>query len=1109
MDVSLSPNSKSLTLISNFSPSSPQRFCSLQREFLGCGHRLRPPGLHRSHKKSKKLVNSHVQSPRFIFRASLFSQPAVVVVVAVATVSALTVIYFNYVKTHTKKQHSGPDVDHKDVVHLSKEVKVSLNQDTESQKLDHEDVVHLSKQIKVSVNPDAEHEKLDREDVVLSTHTIEKNVSVDNDSVHSHAYETQKLQVERISSMHGAVKTLDVSGSDLVVSNATGLVSTETLEEDSIGAEISSEQHQLVIQPTSNGSVVAGNIENGELKQDHKPSQAVSQATNLRIPGHYNLLKDTSREELHRFYEENHGTRRSISDHKDLNSMSTQHVSHSNRLSSLLRSSLLHRSEASLQTSDQSSASLNGHLPLARNKDVLSSKIEEYRRGVELSRDTEKGFAPGKIPRDQHESPEPNGWHGISTWDPIKYMKTYNRFLRDGRLADCIELLESMEQNGILDMNKIYHVKFFNMCKSQKAVKEAFRFVKLISNPTLSTFNMLLSVCANSQDSEGAFKVLRLVKDAGMIPDCKLYTTLISTCGKSGKVDSMFEVFHKMVNAGVEPNLHTYGALIDGSARAGQVAKAFGAYGILRSKNVKPDRVVFNALITACGQSGAVDRAFDVLAEMKAEPTPVDPDHVTVGALIKTCTQAGQFDRAREVYKMIHKYKIKGTPEVYTIAIRSSSMTGDLEFALGVYRDMTKNGVTPDEILLSTLIDVAGHAGNIKVAFEVLQEARTQGMTLGNITYSSLMGACSNSKNWQKALELYEDIKSIKLHPTVSLLNALLTALCDGDQLQKAVDIYYEMKKAGVTPNIITYSILIVGSEKKDDLDIGHMLYSQAKKEGVVPNLVICKCLIGMCLRRFQKAESLGEHVLSFTSGNPEIKNKWTTLALQIYRETLVSGIIPSMDLFSLVLACLQFPHDTSSRIRLVENLGVTTDSFRPSNLSSLLDGFGEYDPRCFSLLMEATSHGILPSVSFKDSPIVVDARNMQIHTVEVYLLTILKGLKHRLAAGAKLPNINVTLQVEKTQVVTPNGEKTIKLVGRVGQSVGALLRRIGLHYQGNESTGKIKINGLSIKRWFQPKLTSPTFDVKSQGLNAANMRLGKRIADQQRDIRMSNLSLN
>lgn len=40
----------------------------------------------------------------------------------------------------------------------------------------------------------------------------------------------------------------------------------------------------------------------------------------------------------------------------------------------------------------------------------------------------------------------------------------------------------------------------------------------------------------------GALHVMELLKEAGLKPDCILYTTLISTCAKCGKVDAMFEV---------------------------------------------------------------------------------------------------------------------------------------------------------------------------------------------------------------------------------------------------------------------------------------------------------------------------------------------------------------------------------------------------------------------------------------------------------------------------------------------------------------------------------------------------------------------------------------
>ncbi|GAB2267625.1 hypothetical protein Dimus_002606 [Dionaea muscipula] len=653
--------------------------------------------------------------------------------------------------------------------------------------------------------------------------------------------------------------------------------------------------------------------------------------------------------------------------------------------------------------------------------------------------------------------------------DISRQYSSYNHSLRYGRLTECIELLEDMDKEGVLDMNKVYHAKFFGLCRCQNAVKEAFRFAKLIPNPTLSTFNMLMSVCASAHDSEGAFRVQRLVQEAGFRSDCKLYTTLISACAKSGKVDQMFEVFHEMVNSGVEPNVHTYGALIDGCARAGHVAKAFGAYGILRSKNVKPDRVIFNALITACGQSGAVERAFDVLAEMTDEPQSLDPDHVTVGALIKSCMNAGQVDRVREVYKMIHQYSIKSTPEVYTIAINSCSQTGDWEFACSIYEDMKNNGVVPDQMLFSSLIDVAGHAGNLDAAFEVLREATVRKIKLGIMVYSSLMGACSNTKNWQKALEVYEEIKARNLSPTVATMNALITALCkvvsppmrfssnalfwkfsclavfpdsisakllncvagQGDQLHKAVEVLSEVKKVGLRPNDITYSVLFVTCEKKDDLDVGLMLLSRAKEDGVPLNLVMRKCIIGMCSRRYGKAIMLGEPVLDVASGYPQINSKWTSVALMIYREAVGAGVIPSLELFAQVIGCLKLPQDASLKERLTETLGVDIEASTSVNICSLVEGFGEYDPRAFSLLEEAASLGLVPRVSFKASPIFIDASNLCIHTAEVYLLTVFKGLKYRLAAGAKLPNIIISVPVEKARILSLKGERTVNVAGR------------------------------------------------------------------------------
>ncbi|KGN61889.1 pentatricopeptide repeat-containing protein MRL1, chloroplastic [Cucumis sativus] len=1102
MEVFFPSNPQSLTFNPCLPLNSPSSFSYsrlrfVRRQFLGSSHNLRPPDALRSRRRCRNL-GLFVQSPRCILRATFSSNP-VLIVVAVVTFSAVSFIYMNL---NRRK---------KNAVERSRSPKLALSQ--------------LGRGINWSVDGHMmgfrdHHGDFLEQNIAVKDRTEEKSYSGEEETV-------LQLQKSGLSHEASVTETLPPSVSEVTTSkDSDSLFSDESEATDP--SLLSAIFESGVLQPLIfandmtdlrlNGSHVKSHselpvvVDTTELPPVTGPLYSVYDQVTQHLKEDGELLKEEkfnssnfqieepAREDIYMFYED------TKSSNQTETSSRTSHL-YNQKFSSLMVNGVSRVAELVLEDSLPVAGYVQREVPDVRYKEGSSGNRKKS-GGNNISRHGERkepSLHKGKV---VNGLPHPNGKHVHYKNLDVDQYKSYNQCLKGGRLHDCIRILQDMEKEGILDMNKIYHGKFFNICKSKKAVQEAFQYTALIQNPTLSTFNMLMSVCASSQDSERAFQVVRLVQEAGMKADCKLYTTLISTCGKSGKVDAMFEVFHRMVNAGVEPNVHTYGALIDGCARAAQVAKAFGVYGIMRSKNVKPDRVVFNALITACGQSGAVDRAFDVLAEMGAELHPIEPDHITIGALMKACANAGQVDRAREVYKMIHDYKIKGTPEVYTIAVNCCSQSCDWDFASNIYQDMTRKGVQPDEIFLSALIDVAGHAGKLDAAFEVLGEAKTLGIRVGIVSYSSLMGACSNAKNWQKALALYEDLKSMKLRLTVSTVNALITALSDGEQLQMAMDILTEMKELGLSPNNITYSILTAASDRNNDLEIALMLLSQAKEDGIVPTLTMYRCIIGMCLRRIADPSSLDRPLMSLDSTLPQVDSKWTAQALKVYREIIEAGIVPSIDVLSQVLGCLQIPHDPALKSRLIENIGVSADSSRSSSLCSLIDGFGEYDPRAFSLFEEAASLGVAPFVSLKGNPIVVDAKELQIHTAEVYLLTVLKGLKHRLAAGSRLPNIMILLSNETTEILFSKGERTINLSGRVGQAVAALLRRLGLPYQGNESSGKIRINGLALRRWLQPKL-SDSLSGKPGEFGTFQSRLRKGISHQQRDIRIGNLSLD
>ncbi|KAK6805910.1 hypothetical protein RDI58_003695 [Solanum bulbocastanum] len=1139
MDSIFSPKPHTLSLLS-CSPISSS-LVPRRQVLSGSTHSLRPPGLHSRRRCRNIGFQFGGNTSRFVLRASLDSQT--VVFASVVTISALTVVFLEFSKRNTNANAKFKEISAELTLALRRQIRHVMNwfprhvftliniQEEKSVKTQMKEVTKVSNE-----REDGGTDVLQHDGTYLIQTFVTNNIeSLDTNQLapSSNGSSTLGASVPNAYTESDAVPSSFVAElnniylqENLRTTKMSNILTTEEVREpepiahtesDAVPSSFVEESKNIYLQEHLHETKTSNILTTEEVSSERSalfPAINIDNRPEKTKKMDQELMTKDGRKKAHKFVAEDE-----VIIHNLIFRDSTREDLYS----------FFEASSKSLNGQDAltSHASLQGIGTFSPPSKVFSVRAEDfeekrshgcYKEGPFNKKDflkrmqhftnKEKSILPDNGASKQLQIPNPKGIQVCDRPNPSDQFRDYRHFLRDGRLMDCIEILEDMERHGSLNMDKVYHAGFFQVCKSQKAVKEAFRFTKLIRNPTLSTFNMLLSVCASSRDLERAFQVLQLVRETGLKPDCKLYTTLISTCAKAGKVDTMFEVFHEMVNAGVEPNANTYGTLIDGCAKAGQVAKAFGAYGIMRSKNVKPDRVVFNALITACGQSGAVDRAFDVLSEMKAEARPIEPDQITIGALMKACANAGQADRALEVYRMIDKCDIKGTPEVYTIAVNCCSQNGNWEFARSIYDDMSKKGVNPDEMFISALIDVAGHTGKLEAAFEVLEEARTKGINLGSISYSSLMGACCNAKNWQKALELYEDIKGINLKPTVSMMNALITALCYADQYQKALEIFSEMKKVDLCPNTITYSTLLVASEKKDDLDVGLMLLSHAKKDGVAPNLVMCRCLLAMCSRRFHKACTLGEPVLSNNSGRLQLDSKWTSLALMVYRETIGAGVVPTIEELSLVLGCLQLPCDASLKERLIENLGLTVETSKGSNLCSLIDGFGEYDPRACSLLEEAASLGIVPLTSFKGSPIVVDVRNLHIHAAQVYLLTVLKSLKHRLAAGAKIPNISILLPVEQSHIQTPTGEKTIKIAGRINRAVAALLRRLGLPYQGNESFGKIRINGVIVKRWFQPKLESP-FSWEQTGFSFSQTRLRKGISHQQRTIRTGDLSLD
>ncbi len=87
---------------------------------------------------------------------------------------------------------------------------------------------------------------------------------------------------------------------------------------------------------------------------------------------------------------------------------------------------------------------------------------------------------------------------------------TVSIFVPVNQLASCLLTCKIWVQESqepfmwiFLQMN---HLRFYQACKNQGAVKEAIRYTRLLqSSSTLQIYNMLLSVCRHARDTDGMY----------------------------------------------------------------------------------------------------------------------------------------------------------------------------------------------------------------------------------------------------------------------------------------------------------------------------------------------------------------------------------------------------------------------------------------------------------------------------------------------------------------------------------------------------------------------------------------------------------------------------
>ncbi|KAI5065501.1 hypothetical protein GOP47_0020196 [Adiantum capillus-veneris] len=347
----------------------------------------------------------------------------------------------------------------------------------------------------------------------------------------------------------------------------------------------------------------------------------------------------------------------------------------------------------------------------------------------------------------------------------------------------------------------------------------------------------------------------------------------------------------------------------------GDLQKAFAALSLMDREGTVPPEPVYYSLLKACNKRKSLDHARRVQAHLvhhRLELTGFFGEYLVV-----TLAKCGAIDESFEAFHRLHYQTVFS----WTAIISAYSSCGKGPEALGMYKEMRRKGVGPDEVTISSVLKACSTIPDLDEGRIIFADAVKYGFDLdlhvGN-TLLSLYGKCGYS------LEAEFVFSRLFVCNTISW-NTMLSTYVEHGSGEKALLLFRQMQAEHVKPDQRTFVITLqaccvltkedtFSTESRSVLaDFGWALHADLSKHGLAPDIFINNTLISL----YAKCEHLREACHLFCEMLECNTESWNEVlaahvekgscakALQLYRLMHSEGVCANQWTFVLVLqAC-------------------------------------------------------------------------------------------------------------------------------------------------------------------------------------------------------------
>ncbi|KAK9068077.1 hypothetical protein SSX86_012188 [Deinandra increscens subsp. villosa] len=326
-----------------------------------------------------------------------------------------------------------------------------------------------------------------------------------------------------------------------------------------------------------------------------------------------------------------------------------------------------------------------------------------------------------------------------------------NAYLKFGQSGTAVSLFDVMPKKNIMSCNILIggFVQSGELDKARKVFDE-------MPERNIATWNAMVAGFTDFEFNEEALRLLSEMHVLGFYPDAFTLGSALRGCAGLKSLNSGCQIHAYAVKSGLEINVVVGSSLAHMYIKSGSLAQGEN---VIKSMPVH-SVAVYNTLITGRAQSGCNEEALNQYHIMKI--SGYKPDKITFVTILSSCSQLATLGQGQQIHAEAIKSGATSSVSVLSSLISMYSRCGCFKDSLKSFSETKVH----DVVLWSSMIAAYGFHGMGKEAVGLFNQMEKEGLEPNDVTFLSLLYACSHSGLKDHGIKIFDlMIEKYKLAP--------------------------------------------------------------------------------------------------------------------------------------------------------------------------------------------------------------------------------------------------------------------------------------------------------------------------------------------------------